>query len=74
MLLLHLAFNTWLILVSALEMIEAGSKHCGLEASTGPTRGDSQSAMLQASFDHFQGENKDEPSVDGDDDDDDDGI
>jgi len=28
--------------------------------------------MLQASFDHFQGENKDEPSVDGDDDDDDD--
>ena len=52
-------------------MVEAGSKHCGLEASTSPTREDSQSAMLQASFDHFKGKNKDEPSVDGDDDDDD---
>ena len=55
-------------------MVEAGSKHCGMGASTGPTRGDSQSAMFQASFDHFKGENKDEPSVDGDDDDDDDDI
>ena len=54
-------------------MVEAGSKHCGLEASTGPTRGDSQSAMLQANFDHFKGKNKDAPSVDGNDDDDDDG-
>jgi hypothetical protein len=52
-------------------MIETGSKNCGLEASTGPTRGDSQSAMLQANFDHLNGKNKDEPSVDGDDDGDD---
>ena len=54
-------------------MVEAGWEHCGLEASAGPIREDSQSAMLQASFDHFKGKNKDAPSVDGNDDDDDDG-
>ena len=56
--------NTWLILVFALEMVEAGSKHCGLGASTGPTRGDSQSAMFQANIDHFNDENKDKSNVD----------
>ena len=44
-------------------MVEAGSKHCGLGASTGPTRGDSQSAMFQANFDHFKIESKDKSSV-----------
>ena len=42
---------------------EAGSKHCGLGASTGPTRGDCQSAMFQVSVDRFKGENKDKSSV-----------
>jgi hypothetical protein len=45
-------------------MIETGSKNCGLEASTGPTRGDSQSAMFQVNFDHFKAENKDDDDDD----------
>ena len=44
-------------------MIEVDLKHCGLEASTGPTRGGFQSAVFRASFDHFNGGNKDKPSV-----------
>ena len=55
--------KTWIILVFASEMDAAGLKHCGLRVSTGPTRADSQSAMFQASFDHFNGENKDQLSV-----------